>query len=141
MLPWMRQEVQRRGLGNVRLTGHLDRDSLDERYRRAAVVVVPSRCFENSPNTMLEAMLRRLVVVGPRHGPFGEWLQEGHTGRLFTPSDAGDLVRAVRQVLADPDGRARMAAAAHQLAKTRHDPDAVVGRLIHVYQEAIAQCE
>ncbi|MFH1518138.1 MAG: glycosyltransferase family 4 protein [Pseudomonadota bacterium] len=141
MLPWMRQEAARRKLGNVRFAGHLDREALEDCYRRAAVVVVPSRCFENSPNTMLEAMLRGLVVVGPNHGPFGEWLHDGSTGRLFVPADGGDLVRVVREVLADPGARARMGQAARRLVRRRHDPDTIVVRLITVYQEAIAQCE
>lgn len=141
MLPWMRQEVARRALRNVRLTGHLDRAGVERCYRRAAVVVVPSRCFDNSPNTMLEAMLRGLVVVGPNHGPFGEWLQDGRTGRLFVPGDAADLVRVVRGVLADGDSRARMGCAGRELIRTRHDGDAIVARLVHVYREAIDQCE
>jgi len=131
----LRRQAQHRRLGNITWVGHVPRGRLGPHYARAAVVVVPSRCFEVSPHVMLEAMLAGRAVVGPNHGPVPEWIADGLTGRLFRPNDSADLVRVVGEVLADPAGRARVGAAAVEVIRRRHDPDRIVARLMRIYEQ------
>jgi phosphatidylinositol alpha-mannosyltransferase len=79
-------------------------------------------------------------VVAADHGPAGEWITDRVNGRLFRPGDAADLARVVGEVLGEPAARRRMGAAAAERVRRRHDPDAVVERLIAVYEEAIRSC-
>ena len=141
MRQWLADQAGSRGLKNVTMTGHVPNEQLGRHYCQAAVVVVPSRCFENSPYAMLEAMLAGRCVVAPAHGPIGEWIRDGQTGRLFRPGDREDLVRVVGEALSDRAGRDRIARAGRQLVRDRHDPDRAVGRLIDVYEEALGRCE
>jgi len=131
----LRRQAEQRRLGHITWVGHVRRQHLGRYYARAAVVVVPSRCFEVSPHVMLEAMLAGRAVVGPNHGPISEWITDGRTGRLFRPNDSTDLVRVVGEVLADPAGRARMGAAAVEVIRRRHDPERIVARLMRIYQQ------
>jgi len=141
MRPWLQSRIEQRGLRNIRLTGHVPHDRLGRHYAAAAVVVVPSRCLENSPHTLLEGMLAGRCVVAPDHGPIREWVRDGRTGRTFRPGDAADLVGVVGEVLADPRARQRMGRAGRELVRRRHDPDEAVGRLLAVYERVVRRCE
>ena len=137
MMPALRAEVASRGLGNVALAGHVPHAGLGAWYGRADVVVVPSRCLENSPHSMLEGMLAGRCVVAADHPPIREWIDDGRTGRLFASGDAGALASVVRGVLADEPARRRMGAEAAEMVRARHDPDDIVNRLVEAYRQAV----
>jgi glycosyltransferase involved in cell wall biosynthesis len=81
---------------------------VDSWLARAAVVVQPSR-FEGFPNALLEAMGMGAAVISADcpSGP-SELIQNGVNGRLVPVEDVGALTTALRQLLADPDMRARL---------------------------------
>ncbi len=88
----------------VRFLGHLAPAALDEAYRRAWVVLVPSR-WDTSPSALLEAMVRGKAVVASPHGGMPEFL-EGTEGRVADPAGAG-FAEAVLGFLADATLRGR----------------------------------
>ena len=134
-------QIRRRRLQNVELTGWVDHESMPGYYTRAAAVVLTSRCMENSPLTMLEAMAAGRCVVVPDQPPLGEWVRDGRTGRTYPTGDVDRLIEVVRQVLADPSGAARMGQAGRALIAGRHDPQVVVDQIDELYTEAIRRCE
>jgi len=140
LLPELRREVQRRGLTNVELTGHIDHDRLGDYLARCTAAVLTSLWFENSPQTMLEAMFAGRCVVVPDHPPLREWVRNGHTGRLYAPGKADALAEVVREVVSDPAGRTRMQQAARQLVRDRHNPEILCRQLEGLYEEAIRRC-
>ncbi len=129
-----------RGLRNVELAGHVDKARLQEYMNNAAVVVVPSRCFENSPMTMLEAMAAGRCVVVPGHGAFTEWVTDGVTGRTFTPGSSESLAAVVDEVLSSDKIRRRMAAAGRELVVRRHDTDTLLEQIDELYRESLRRC-
>ncbi|HAU38755.1 MAG TPA: hypothetical protein DCX07_13695 [Phycisphaerales bacterium] len=130
-----------RGLTNVRFVGHVPHERLGRLIAECAALVLPSRCYENSPHAMLEAMAAGRCVIAPDHGPVGEWVSDGRTGRLFAPSDARDLARVAGEVLSDAAGRARMGAAAAECVRALHEPARIIDELIDIYRGAIESCE
>jgi glycosyltransferase involved in cell wall biosynthesis len=80
----------------------------------ARLVVLPS-LIDNLPNACLEAMALGKPVVGTRGASFEEMIQEGESGFLVPPNDAGALAatlcRAWREPRLDKIGRAAQAAA------------------------------
>ncbi len=81
----------------VSFLGHLDRSALAERYRRAAVFVLPAM-RDAMPNAALEAMASGLaLVVTP--GGAGD-LVEGN-GFVIPPRDPNAIREAVGRYLAD----------------------------------------
>ena len=139
--PALHRRAAREDLANVRFVGHLDRPGLARQMARSAVVVVPSRCMENSPLAMLEAMAAGRCVVVPDQPPLKEWVADGRTGRLFPIGDAQALARVVAEALDDGRGRAEMAAAAKRLVAARHAPQAVYHAVQAQYEEAVRTCE
>jgi len=128
------------GLKNVALAGQLDRKGLGSYLARATAVVLTSRCMENSPGSMLEAMAAGRCVIVPDQPPLREWVRDGRTGRTFACGDAESLAVATREVLADPAGREAMARAGAELVSAWHDPQAVARRIEDCYRESMARC-
>ena len=78
-------------------------DDPTESFRRADVVVVPSRLPEPFGRVAIEAMAHSRPVVCSGHGGLVEIVEDGVTGRLFAPSDPEGLARALRELLATPN--------------------------------------
>ncbi len=66
------------------------------------VLLVPSTWPEPFGRVVLEGMAAGLVVVGSGAGGMGVALQEGLTGRIFTPGDPADLARVIGEIASDP---------------------------------------
>ncbi len=140
LLDELRSEAAAGGLTNVTLTGHVNHEDLGEYLARATAVVVTSRWIENSPYAMLEPMLAGRCVIVPDHPPLREWISDGQTGRLFRPGDADSLAEVAKEVLDDPAGREKIAAAGKALVGRRHDTKRIIDYLERLYEEAIRRC-
>ncbi|HWH13826.1 MAG TPA: glycosyltransferase [Miltoncostaeaceae bacterium] len=99
---------------------------------RAQLVVAPVRIGGGMRMKVLEAMASGKAVVTTGRGA------EGMDGApLARGEDVGTLAAAVAGLLADREGRRRLADAARRYAVERHSPEAYLGRLETVYAEAI----
>lgn len=76
----------------IRFLGRLNPGQLDEAYRRAWVVVVPSR-WDNFPTAVLEAMARAKPIVASPHGGMCEML--GRTESVIADPATPEFAEAV----------------------------------------------
>ena len=73
--------------GRVRFHGLVDKAEVQRLMLAAAVVVVPSRWYENQPMVVLEALARGVPVVGSALGGMPELIEPGATGDLVPAND------------------------------------------------------
>lgn len=92
----------------VELTGRVDTAALIDLYRRATLVVVPSR-YEGFGLPAVEAMACGTPVVATRAGALAEVVEATGGGILAPRDDAGALAAGIDRLLADGDERARLA--------------------------------
>jgi glycosyltransferase involved in cell wall biosynthesis len=109
----MEQELRHRAGDRVEFVGWLPREELASWYTRARLLVVPSRS-EPQGVVVLEAMASGTPVLGARTGGIPEMIEEGRTGWLVDPGDAGALGAALTRLLADPATLARAGRAARE---------------------------
>jgi glycosyltransferase involved in cell wall biosynthesis len=131
------RQVRRRiarmpGPARVRLLGFLDAPSLVRVLASAHAYVMPSLA-ENSSNSLCEAMTVGLPCVAAAAGGTPDLVDDGRTGLLHAPGDAGSLAAQLGRVLADDLLAARLGAAARAAALARHAPDRVVSELLAAY--------
>jgi glycosyltransferase involved in cell wall biosynthesis len=122
---------------NVSLLGPLDREKMDEFYRRARMLVLPSVCFEMCPLVVPEAMGYGLPVVASRIGSLPEMVADGDTGLLFEAGNAGQLADKLTTLWKDPDKCRVMGQAGRERALRLYGEDDYFERLLTVYQKAI----
>jgi glycosyltransferase involved in cell wall biosynthesis len=120
----------------LRWDGQLPQAELADRYRRAAVLVVPGR-DEGLGLVAVEGQLCGAPVVAAASGGLLDVVADGQTGRTFPPGRPDALARTVEAVLADPAGTARLAAAARDRAAARFGSAGAARAYAAVYAEAL----
>jgi len=98
------------GMGNVSFAGRIPPDRLEEYYREARVLVLPSLRNEGMPNAIMEAMVRGIPVVASRNAGTPDLVKDGETGFLVEPGDSTAIASAIRRLSADPKLRSRLGA-------------------------------
>ncbi|HJQ75448.1 MAG TPA: glycosyltransferase, partial [Gaiellaceae bacterium] len=115
--------------------GFVPPHELARHYERAAVVVAPSR-REGYGVAVREAMAHGRPVVASAVGGLLDAVEDGVTGLLVPPRDPPTLRRALERLLADPDERARMGAAAREKATRELSWTTAVDGLVTSYDLA-----
>ena len=93
--------INHASLSNVEFVGHLSGASLDEFYRGARFLVIPSEWYEMFPMVILEAMGYGLPIVASRIGALPDIVEDGSTGLLFEAGNVEDLAEKMSSLWAD----------------------------------------
>jgi starch synthase len=116
--------------------GFLAPDMLAERYRRAAVVVCPSRS-EGFGVVCAEAMAHGKPVVATAVGGLKELVDHGRTGLLVEAGDSAALRAAIDRLLGDSALRRRLGEAGRADVAARFSWDAVTRATVEAYNDAL----
>jgi glycosyltransferase involved in cell wall biosynthesis len=135
------RQVRRRiarmpGPARVRLLGFLDAPSLVRALASAHACVMPA-LSENSSNSLCEAMTVGVPCVAAASGGIPDLVDDGRTGLLHAPGDAGSLAAQLGRVLGDDLLATRLGAAARVAALERHDRGRVVAELLAAYDAVL----
>jgi len=106
-------------------------------YSAADVYVIPS-LQDNLPSTVLESMACGTPVVGFEVGGIPEMVRPGETGALAPVGDASALSVAISGLLADPEGRRRMADRCRRVVVEEYDMDTYVSGYEALYLDLAA---
>lgn len=106
--------------------------------RRAWLLAAPSVTAkdgdaEGLPTVIVEAAAASLPAVGTDHAGIPEAIVDGETGFLVPERDSAALAERIGALLASPDLRGRMGAAARALAERRFDSRLQAARLEELY--------
>jgi colanic acid/amylovoran biosynthesis glycosyltransferase len=110
----------------VRFQGALPHAEVLAAMRMAAMLVLPSVRTSSGREeglgmVLLEAAATGIPTVGSRIGGIAEGVMDGETGFLAPERDPAALADRMRRLLADPDLRRDMGAAARRLVERRFD--------------------
>ena len=87
---------------HVHLHDFLPSERLAHLIHHALFVVVPSRWYENMPNTVLEAYAHGKAVIAMNIGSMPEIVEEGITGLLFEQESSTDLSNKLEWLANEP---------------------------------------
>ena len=118
--------------------GFVARAELERRLERAAVVVCPSR-REGFGVVAREAMAFGRPVVATSVGGLVDAVEDGSTGLLVPPRDPAALRSALERLLADPELRGRLGAAARERARESFSWEAATAATLRAYAEAVGR--
>ena len=139
MWPIVQRAVDRWRLrGAVDWLGPLTPAEITRELEAASVYVHPS-IVENSPNSLAEAMILGVPCVAASAGGVPSLLRDGHEGLLCSPNDVYGLAGTIGTIAADPALAARLGANARGRALRRHDPSAIAGATVAMYDDIEAR--
>ncbi len=118
----------------VTFHGFTPTDALGAFYQRAHLHVVSSR-HEAAGVVMLEAACAGVPTIGTRVGYVADW--DGERAVAVPVGDPGALADGILALLADPDRRARLGAAARAWAM-EHSAEWTAERFDSIYRDVVA---
>ena len=107
-------ELKRLAAHNPRISflGRKSPDELNDYYRGAIGLIVPSVCYETFGIILIESFRLGTPVIARRLGPFPEIMERADAGMLFATE--AELVAAMTALQSNPAERARLAENARQ---------------------------
>lgn len=119
---------------NLEMLGYRSGKDLEEFYRNARFIVMPSRWYEGFPMAILEAANYSKPVIGPDHGGITEIIGRGEEaiGLLTHPNDIDSLTEAIVSLWNDPDRTIELGKAAHSKLLTTYSSDVIATSWLHL---------
>ena len=125
------------GVPNIRFLGKRSPDELDDFYRGAAAVILPSVCYEVFPLVALEAFRAGAPLVARNLGPFPEIAEMSGAGLLFDRPD--EAAAAVGRLVGDPMLRREMGERGRRAFETHWSEKAALGAYFNLIAEIAAR--
>jgi PEP-CTERM/exosortase A-associated glycosyltransferase len=122
----------------VRFVGRVHHDEVARYYRLIDLLVFPRKRMRLTelvtPLKPLEAMAQMKPVLASDVGGHQELIRDGETGYLFPADDTEALAASLEKIIADPSGRAKIAAAGRKHVEAERTWDKLVERYRNIYE-------
>jgi len=122
--------------GRVLYLGQMRQSQIYPILRHTTAVVIPSR-IDNLPNTCIEAMACKRIVIGTKGASFDQLIEDGVSGLLVTVASPAELLSAINKALGlSPSERISMGdTAGSRIAKL--NPEVTINQLVSFYRSTI----
>ncbi len=129
-------EVEQAGLSDrITFLGRQDKMQVLNMMQMAQVLVFPSIWYEGFPLTLAEAFACGLPAIVPNLGSMAEIVQPDVTGFHFRSRDIEDLIRVIREAVADGDRLQRLSQQARKTYEQNYTAKINYDRLFEIYQK------
>ena len=125
--------------GRVEFMGWVAGDDREASWQQADCLVLPS-LREGAPNALLEAMERRLPVIGAAAGAIPDMLQNGELGAVVPPNDIPALASAMAEFVRRPERAAERARRARLYLEENHDLERTAEKWVALFQPMTDNC-
>ena len=119
----------------VEFRGTVEPEEVSELLLKARALLVPTRCNEGGPRSVIEAYSAGVPVIATGLGGITEMIEHGVTGMLVPPRRADAWVEALEALL-DDSVSLRLGEAAFDLWRREYGPDRGLERLERAYRVA-----
>ena len=128
---FLKAEVARLALRNVRFTGFLSGKEKDEAMASLTVLAMPSE-FENQGNAVLEGLIRGIPCIATKGAPWEEL--STHRCGWWTDYSQAAITEAISAALQTPvEELARMGQRGRRLAESNYAVEVVAGKMLALY--------
>ncbi|NQV89529.1 MAG: glycosyltransferase family 4 protein [Parcubacteria group bacterium] len=125
------------GHENIEFLGYRSGKELDDLYRGATALLLPSRVHENAPLVALEAMSHGTPVIASDVGGVSEMVLDRQTGILVDPADLDAWTEAMLRTYHDSEFTQQMATGARERVARSFLLERHYQEVINIYNELI----
>lgn len=134
---FLKNEVKRLSLNNVRFTGFLSGKEKDEAIASLSVLAMPSE-FENLGNVILEGLIRKIPCIATKGSPWKEL--ETHQCGWWVDFNQNAITNAVKEAMKTPDDILReMGEKGRQLMVNSYSIEAIAQKMKILYEWIITR--
>lgn len=134
----LKSQVESLGLNDcVEFLGQVDALELSKIMSKALFSVVPSLCYENLPNSVLESFACGTPVIASNIGSLLCCIQDGKTGTFFKSGDAHDLAQRMSDFINNAAIAKQMCYKARDEALSYYTSDKHLQSLIDLFKTFI----
>jgi len=126
-----------REIPGIQWLGRLPMEQVLHRMGQAALMVFPSIWYEGHPRTMIESFAKGTPIVASKLGSMIEMIDQGRTGRLFSPGHPDALARTVEELWQNPAHLAAMRTPARQEYEKHYSAEKNHQALMAIYADAL----
>jgi glycosyltransferase involved in cell wall biosynthesis len=126
-------------LDNVEFLGALYGEDLKHVVAKALFVVLPSRCYENCPFSILESFAMGKPVIGSNIGGIPELISPGRDGWLAEPGDVENLRSQMRRLVTDRESAIEMGRRARAKIEDKYSVEKHQQGLMKAYQRVMSR--
>jgi len=130
------EHCQQRRSDRIEVLGRISRERVFKEMEKAWALIMPSECFENLPQAVLEAWHTGTPVIASRLGGLSELIQENLTGWTFEPGNASDLAKRLSDVANNPQRSSSLSVMCRQHVKDAFNNEEIYAKLIKTYELA-----
>ncbi|HEY7340449.1 MAG TPA: glycosyltransferase family 4 protein [Ktedonobacterales bacterium] len=130
---YLRQRCTELGLTNVHFLPPREGDAMVSTIQRARCVVAPSVWFDNTPNTVYEALACGRPVIASDIGSLKEQVVDEQTGLLFEMGNPKALASQIVRLLRDPSLADRLGANAVRTIQRENSIDSHLRQLLALF--------
>ena len=134
---WRMPQLVEEAPPNVEFLGHLDKTRLEEFFGGMRVFAFATRCYENFPTVLLEAMSAGIPIVCTRIGGLAEIVVDEQCGLLYKVGDSVDLAAKIQRLWGDAGLRKRLVASGLEKVTMEYGVGRVYEQLMGVYEELV----
>jgi glycosyltransferase involved in cell wall biosynthesis len=131
-------ELEAEKISRVTFHPFLPKEQLIDEYSEADICIVPS-FWDNSPNTVYEAMGAGKPVIASRVGGIPELVKDHETGLLVEPDNYEQLAEAINELLKKPQTRITMGNTARHYIQEIATMTRNLDRRVNIYFEVTAR--
>lgn len=132
------QQIAKQKFDNVELLGFKKGKELEDLTRDALGIVIPSECYENYPFSCLEAMAYGKPVIATRIGGIPEQVEDGETGFLFKPFNAGELAEKIQLLASMSEEEVEVIGRkARKKIEETNSPDVYLNKIENIYSNLL----
>lgn len=131
----VKDEIKKIGSQAIFL-GFLSQQALMGWYQKASIFIAPA-LWDNSPNTIYEAMSCGTPVIATRVGGIPELVEDGVTGLLISPGDPSELTEKIFWLLNRPAEQEKVGKCARERVVRNYNVAKITNRTLAFYKETI----
>lgn len=105
--------------------------------KKAEMVISPSRCYENAPYGVLDAMSLKKLIICANLGGSKEIVDNNVNGMLFEAGDHEDLAKKIEFALIHTSEREQMAESGYRYIKENYNQHIFYNQLKKIYEHVL----
>lgn len=121
----------------ILLLGNLDEQHISKLLSKSLLNVVPSLCFENLPNSIIESYACGTPVIASDTGSLSKCVKKGLTGDLFITGDSNDLADKIEHYINNQTLLNGMAIMSRNEALNSYSPNSHLKSLMMLFDNYI----